>query len=120
MRLRSVAERLGERFVRPLEIDRLRAWIAPAMEDARAGRPSATFERLEEAIDRLTEEPSGVGFVVPGWLESLEEEVAAFGAQDVADEDWLKPERNVPQVRIALDDARRQVRDWGESLFGTW
>ena len=62
MRLPSIADRLGERFVRPLVVDRLCALIEPAMDEAhgkaqpadamrRAGgdEPGA-FARLEEGI----------------------------------------------------------------------
>ena len=39
MRLPSIAERLGERFIRPLEIDRLRALVRPAADEVRDGLP---------------------------------------------------------------------------------
>ena len=40
MRLPSIAEHLGERFVRPLEIDRLCALLRPAIDEIRGGRPA--------------------------------------------------------------------------------
>ena len=75
MRLPTVDDRLAERFVRPLAIDRVRALVAPAVEDARHARPSEAFERLERETDELTQEPTGVGLDVPGWLHALENEV---------------------------------------------
>jgi hypothetical protein len=75
MRLSTVADRIGERFVKPLLIDRICALIEPAMEDARHRRASTAFEELEEQLAELTAEPTGVGLDVPPWLETLEDEV---------------------------------------------
>ncbi len=75
MRLPTVDDRLAERFVRPLAIDRVRALVTPAVEDVRLGRPSDAFARLEHETDELTQEPTGVGLDVPGWLQALESEV---------------------------------------------
>ena len=75
MRLPSIAEHLGERFVRPLEIDRLCALVRPAIDELREGREAAAFRQLEEQIARFTKEPAGAGFELPSWLEALEQEV---------------------------------------------
>ncbi len=75
MRLPTVDDRLAERFVRPLAIDRVRALVAPAVDDVRQRRPSEAFSRLELETEELTQEPTGVGLDVPGWLHALESEV---------------------------------------------
>jgi len=75
MRLRSIADRLAERFVRPLAVDRLRALIRPAMHEHREESGTAAFEQLREQIAPFAEHLSGAGFEVPGWLEALEDEV---------------------------------------------
>ena len=49
--------------------------MTPAVEDARLARPSEAFERLQRETDELTQEPTGVGLDVPGWLQALENEV---------------------------------------------
>ena len=41
----------------------------------RLGRASDSFNRLEHETDELTQEPTGVGLDVPGWLQALESEV---------------------------------------------
>src|SRR5262249_15290870 len=43
MHLRTVADRLQERFARPLALDRVCAMIEPAMAEARAGGPGEAF-----------------------------------------------------------------------------
>lgn len=75
MRMPTVADRLAERFVRPLTIDRIRALVEPAMEEARQGGEAPKFEMLEFETATLTREPTGVGLDVPAWLVALEEEV---------------------------------------------
>ena len=61
MRLPMIAERLSERFVRPLAVDRVRALVRPAMEEARTGGDAAIFSLLQQEIESLAEQPSGVG-----------------------------------------------------------
>ena len=59
MRLRTVADRLEERFVKPLALDRLCALIAPAMMEARHPEPHRSFARLEKELGaRLFERTS--------------------------------------------------------------
>ncbi len=109
MRLPSVAERLGERFVRPLAIDRLRALIRPAIEELRDGVAPSAFERLEKEIAPFTSELSGSGFEVPRWLESLQQEVDKAQSPDDDKGESLDPYLRVPQVRLSRKDAQREV-----------
>src|SRR4029077_5211014 len=72
VRLPSVAERLGERFTRPLAIDRVRALVAPAA--AAAGTcDRAPFTALQQEIASLAQEPAGAGLDLPDWLAALED-----------------------------------------------
>ena len=75
MRMPTVADRILERFVQPMTIDRMRALVGPAMRDAEANRESNSFELLEQEAELLTRHPTGVGLDVPAWLDALEEEV---------------------------------------------
>ena len=50
MRLPSIADRLGERFVRPLMVDRLCALVEPAMDEAAGRSPAADAGALRAAI----------------------------------------------------------------------
>jgi hypothetical protein len=114
MRLPSIADRLRERFVRPLTIDRLRALARPAIDELRSGREPAAFSRLEEEIAQLTEEPSGAGFEVPTWLEALEEEVERVLSRAAeADAEPLDPYLPIPQVRLSAEEARQQLEEMG-------
>jgi hypothetical protein len=114
MRMPTVADRLAERFVRPLTIDRIRALVAPAIEEARQGGEAPKFEMLQHDTDYLTREPTGVGLDVPAWLVALEEEV-----EDVLHAD----DQNCPEVDLAAaiaptlliyDEAKQQLEDWAK------
>ena len=109
MRLPSVAERLEERFVRPLTIDRLRALVRPAIEELRAGTEASSLQQLQEGIQPLIEEPAGVGFDVPGWLEAMEDELEVLRSGMDEDEEPLDPDLPVPQARLSRQDAEKQI-----------
>lgn len=112
MRMPTVADRLAERFVRPLSIDRIRALVEPAVAQIRCGGKLPKFELLEEETELLTREPTGVGLDVPAWLVALEEEV----------ENVLRPihERRrdedlamlIPATTLTLRQARKQLKEW--------
>ncbi|WP_145094562.1 hypothetical protein [Anatilimnocola aggregata] len=112
MRMPTVADRLAERFVRPLTIDRIRALVEPAIEEARQGGESPKFEMLEFETATLTREPTGVGLDVPAWLVALEEEV------DLAlrPTDQRQQEEDLaailPPRLLTLDQARQQLDHW--------
>ncbi len=115
MRLPTVTDRLAERFVQPLLIDRLQALIRPAMEAVREGEsPSSgnAFSQLEREATELAEEPTGVGLEVPQWLASLEQEAseqlqaAGFLAQPAPVQVRLK------QVLLSRDQVEQQFESW--------
>jgi hypothetical protein len=116
MRLPSVAERLGERFIRPLEIDRLRALVRPAMEELDESESSTAFELLEREVARFTAEPGGVGFEVPPWIDALEEEVERARQGETDDVPVLDAAPQVEQVLLSLDEIMIQIDAWQHLL----
>lgn len=79
MRLPTVGERLGERFVRPLAIDRLQSLVEPAIRAAAdgAGEDNPAFAEVAAEIETLSSEPAGAGLDVADWIVALENEVTA-------------------------------------------
>ncbi len=76
MRMPTVADRLHERFTRPMTVDRMRALVGPAVRQYReTGETSDVFELLIEECKLMMEQPTGVGLDVPQWLGALEAEV---------------------------------------------
>jgi hypothetical protein len=117
MQLRSVADRMGERFTRPLMIGRLRALVEPAFRESSEDGPKPAFDVLKFRIDELAVEPSGVGFVVPSWLEALERESDQLrlpGTVDYKDFQWYT---QFPKTRSTLADISRQINAWAENQW---
>lgn len=76
MRMPTVADRLQERFTRPMTIDRMKALVGPAVRHYRAtGEPNDSFELLIDECKLMMEQPTGVGLDIPQWLAALEDEV---------------------------------------------
>lgn len=112
MRLSTVADRLGERFVRPLVIDRVRALVEPAAREAQLGEPPTAFALLEQEASELADEPSGAGLDLPDWLETLESEVDRV--VDRAGQ-WNPEEESsadAPWARLTWEEIQSQLADW--------
>jgi hypothetical protein len=108
MKLPSIAERLEERFIRPLLVDRLCAMIRPAMEELRDGLAQTTFSQLEQLVGEFTRNISGAGFETPDWLADLEDEAEQVQAPLIED-DYPDPYLNLPEVHLTLEETRKQV-----------
>jgi hypothetical protein len=115
VRLGTVSDRLQERFVKPLALDRLCALIEPCLSEARKveredDRPA--FRRLQEELRTYTATPTGVGLDVPAWLRRLEAEVHRVQAvrSDVAKlaENFFRVQRQP----VSHDEVQRQLREW--------
>jgi hypothetical protein len=114
VKLRTIRDRLEERFLLPLEIDQAVARVGPAAEAARAGQgeDNPAFSRLRGAVEPLAENVSGVGLDVPAWVRRLEESLRAAKARDAADP--ADPVRLAPGVDF--EELRRQLADWDRPL----
>ena len=109
VRLPSVAERLGERFTRPLAIDRVRALVDAAI--AAAGTSNdAPFAALQQEIASLASEPAGAGLDLPDWLAALEEEVSMVRCRRRHQTSEDAP-RRIEQVRLTWEEWQRQITD---------
>ncbi|MEM6329213.1 MAG: hypothetical protein AAF790_03075 [Planctomycetota bacterium] len=116
MRLPTIAERLAERFVRPLTIDRLRALVPPAMLAVSEGGATPADESnpvmavVEEELEALMQEPCGAGLDVPDWIQALEEEVSQVRQRRrglPAEDDPLS---RVPQARLSWAALQEQLQ----------
>jgi hypothetical protein len=82
LKLRTVGDRLRERFIASLAVERMCALLGPARRPARGVSGAASdesvakqaFDRLLVEVDRLAADPTGVGLEVPGWIRRLESE----------------------------------------------
>jgi hypothetical protein len=110
--LRTVADRVEERFVKPLAGDRLCALIEPAMEEARTEAGGKAFDRLQRELEPFVQNPTGAGLDVPVWLRRLEMEVqrvrvARTPVATLSQELFLLPRRTLTRTEI-----EGQVKEW--------
>jgi len=115
MQMPSIADRIGERFVRALVIDRLCALVRPAVVEARGSSPKRSFRILELQTELLTREPSGVGFDVPAWLVALEDEVERVRLPDWLRDDYDELVTVIPIVPQTREEVGGQLERWSET-----
>ena len=109
MRMPTVADRILERFVQPMTIDRMRALVEPAIRDAAENRPSKAFDLLEQEADLLMRHPTGVGLDLPAWLAAIEDEVEAVTQRGEGAESDGESLLTIPQVDVGLQNLRDQL-----------
>jgi hypothetical protein len=111
MRLSTVADRVGEHFIRPLAIDRVRAFVRPAADEARRGMAPNAFAALEAEASELAQEPTGAGLDLPDWLVVLEEEVdRACGAAHW--EEQAAECEHLPRALLSWGEIQDQLSNW--------
>ncbi len=115
IRLRTISDRLNDRFVRPLALDRLCALIGQAMDGANLEEEDPSFQKLTEGLTAYTATPVGSGLDVPPWLRRLEAEVQRVQAARSAVTTLAEEQLRLPQRVLSKDELDRQLRAWGES-----
>jgi hypothetical protein len=117
MRLATVADKLEERFVKPMALDGLCALIEPAMARAPAGSSlggggDEGIIPLETALNEQATTPTGVGLDVPHWILRLESEVHRVRTSKTALVNLAETLFQVPGVAVPFADLASQLQDW--------
>ena len=124
--LPSVHERLQERFIRPLQVDRMCALVGQAVKDIRTNATSnpaspnpdagesEAFAELEKQVEEFAKTPMGVGFEVPEWLDSLQEEVIDTqvddrGFEQETDLEFFGAGNVFKQIQLSRREIDRQI-----------
>jgi len=118
VRLNSVRDRLNERFIRPLALDRIRILVEPAIEQARSGisESSTAFDRFQAELRAFTESPSGVGVDVPHWLRVLEAAVEQTSDDDVDATPIAQCDWSGRPARFSRAHVEKQLEEWDQPL----
>ena len=112
VRLGTVSDRLQERFVRPLALDRLCALVEPAMEEAQEEGSRPAFAQFREDLREWTSDPTGVGLDVPHWLRRLEAEVHRVRATQSTLAVLAENLFQMPERRLSAEEIQQQLADW--------
>ena len=78
IQMSSIERKLEGRFIHPLQIDRLRSLVQPAMSDPESRGSRRVFEKLQNETHAFMKATPGVGIDLPEWLAALENEVQQF------------------------------------------
>ena len=109
MRLPALADRLAERFMRPLAVNRMRSLVETARDDARARRDSSTaFNKLQDEVDQYLDLTHGSGIDVPPWLQRLEDEIGGRRPN-------ITPQRDI--VGLTPRAISHQLKTWQRSIL---
>ncbi len=115
LKLRTIRDRLEERFLLPLEMDQAAARVGPAADAARAGQgeDNPAFARLTAAVEPLAGNVSGVGLDVPVWIRRLEDALRQAKSRDFTAET-----SDPADLAAGLDfeELRRQLADWDKPI----
>ncbi|MFO1020438.1 MAG: hypothetical protein U0903_07050 [Planctomycetales bacterium] len=116
MKLPGIRDLLEERFIKPLQLDRILSLVPKAMLEARKSQPDqVTFPMLRQQIREYGESTSGAGVDIPPWLRALENEVehsesSPAGEHELEDE-FVLPVKLLP---ISHDALLTQLKDWAK------
>lgn len=111
VRLRSVRDRIEERFIRPLTVDQLCAAVEPTLREANGDQSHPAFSRLLGLIERLAAVPTGAGLEVPTWIRKLEQEVKRVLRPTPP------PRELCRQIRLSYEAFQHQLDDWDKPLL---
>lgn len=89
MLMTGIGDRIGERFVKPLEVEQLCSLIEPAINEQREKKPLVSFKLFTDGIERFAEHPKGNGFELPAWLEAIEKEAQRIRNRSEEEDEML-------------------------------
>ncbi|MEW4455352.1 hypothetical protein AB1L30_21970 [Bremerella sp. JC817] len=114
MQMPTVADRIKERFVRPLAVDRICSLVSQAMVHMGSDEANVAFKLLYDEAEALVEEPSGVGLDIPTWLKALDEEVTKveLDASFSSDNESWQPSEAIPLRKLSLEEVHDQIDGW--------
>jgi len=116
VKLPALSDQIGERFVKPLAINRMVALVKQIMtesDDTEARRHM--FDDLRVQIENYQDGTHGTGLEVPEWLQMLEQEVRQFEFPEQTMHDPYGKELITP-VTVNLREMRRQLRIWDDPV----
>ncbi|MCA9091043.1 MAG: hypothetical protein KDA90_20670, partial [Planctomycetaceae bacterium] len=117
MRMPTITDHLNERFVKPLDVNRILALVKQSVLDARSGvEHSESFEKLQEEVNDYLKDSWGSGVDVPQWLRQMEREVGEASRTKFVGRPTAEAELELPQVLISRDDFHQQAKIWRNSL----
>ncbi len=115
--LPSISDRLNERFIKPLAVNRMISLIEPAMRSSGEDiDPAVKFAQLQNEVNAYLRDSAGSAIDVPQWIQDLDREVSRLETPT----DYIRPAElqvRVPPVRISEQDVRNQLDNWTRQII---
>jgi hypothetical protein len=117
--LPGVADRINERFIKPLAVNRMLALIKPTMRPKIDDKEAhEKFERLRLEIESYMEDTAGSAIDIPQWLQDVGREVNRLEAPS----DYIRPpelELRLPVLISQESSIREQLDTWSTGVGGS-
>lgn len=107
--IKTVGDRLDERLVKPMAINKLCALLEPSIQEARAGGETPSFERLLELVKEFIAEPTGTGYEPPTWLEEIENEINRYRNRSEDDDEMLDLKDFIPRRLLTKNEIEKII-----------
>jgi len=109
--VKTVGDRMDERLVKPMAINKLCALLEPAIQEVRAGGETPSFTKFLELVQEFTQDAIGTGYEPPTWLEEIENEVNHYRNRSEDDDEMLDLKDFIPSKPMLKTDIQHVIRD---------
>jgi len=114
--LPGISDRLNERLVKPLAVNRMLALVEPALRTAHSDAEcTERFGQLRSEIESYMLDQAGSAIDIPQWLQDVEREVNRLEMPA----DYIRPpelDTQMPIAKVAESDIVQQLAVWSQSL----
>ncbi len=107
--IKTIGDRLEERLVKPMAINKLCALLEPSIQEARAGGKTPSFNKLLELVGEFIAEPTGTGYEPPTWLEEIENEINRYRNRSEDDDEMLDLKDFIPRRLLTKKETENIV-----------
>lgn len=118
--VKTVGDRLDERLVQPMVINKLCALLEPSIQEARKGGETPSFTRFLELVKEFTRDALGTGYEPPDWLEEIEDEINRYRNRSEEDDEMLDLKDFIQSKPLQKSDIQKVIRELNtnpKSLF---
>lgn len=114
MHLPTISDAIRERFMRPFDLDRIRALVRPALQEIQSEQSGPTLAALEDELESFASTPTGAGLDVPQWILSLSDEVREARRWLESGQPEYEQHDEYPHIRLSLEELQEELSTWTE------
>ena len=111
MIMSAIGDRIGERFVKPLEVEQLCSLIEPAINEKREKKPLVSFKAFSDGVALFAQTPRGNGFELPAWLEAVEKEAQRIRNRSEEEDEMIDLSAYVKPVMQTKEKLMRTIAE---------